>query len=78
MVYNIHQLFYFFKESITTCRFSQRVALIKNEALVNEELDPKLIIIRLKREIEELKNQITISTGSSFQNEDLTNTEIDK
>ncbi|KAG9336838.1 hypothetical protein JZ751_003186 [Albula glossodonta] len=29
-------------ESISTCRFAQRVALIKNEALLNEELDPSL------------------------------------
>jgi len=31
-------------ESISTCRFSQRVALVKNEAIVNEELDPKLVM----------------------------------
>ena len=31
------------QETISTCRFSQRVALVKNEALVNEELDPKLV-----------------------------------
>ena len=30
-------------ETISTCRFSQRVALVKNEAIVNEELDPKLV-----------------------------------
>jgi kinesin family protein 6/9 len=66
------------KESITTCRFSQRVALIKNEALINEELDPKLIILRLKREIDELKNQLALTTGSAFQSQDLTQTEIDK
>ncbi|KAG9268870.1 kinesin-like protein KIF6 [Astyanax mexicanus] len=30
-------------ESISTCRFAQRVALIKNEALLNEELDPALV-----------------------------------
>ena len=31
------------QETITTCRFAQRVALIKNEAVLNEELDPKLV-----------------------------------
>lgn len=37
-------------ETISTCRFSQRVALVKNEAIVNEELDPKLVhIIKVKR-----------------------------
>lgn len=64
-------------ESISTCRFAQRVALIKNEALVNEELDPKLIINRLKREVEELKNQISMGNGEVDTSE-LTNTEIEK
>jgi len=31
------------QESISTCRFAQRVALIKNEAVLNEELDPALV-----------------------------------
>lgn len=31
------------QETISTCRFSQRVALVKNEATLNEELDPKLV-----------------------------------
>ena len=31
-------------ESISTCRFSQRVACVKNSAIVNEETDPMLII----------------------------------
>ena len=30
-------------ESISTCRFAQRVALIKNDATLNEEVDPKLV-----------------------------------
>lgn len=33
----------FLQESISTCRFAQRVALIKNEAILNEELDPALV-----------------------------------
>ena len=32
-----------FQESISTCRFAQRVAMIKNDALLNEEVDPKLV-----------------------------------
>lgn len=69
-----------FEESISTCRFAQRVALIKNEALINEELDPKLIINRLKREVEELKNQLQISTngGEPINTADLTPDEIEK
>lgn len=34
---------YFPQESISTCRFAQRVAVIKNEAILNEELDPALV-----------------------------------
>ncbi len=64
-------------ETISTCRFAQRVALIKNEALINEELDPKLIINRLKREVEELKNQLSLGKGDVDTSE-LTNSEIEK
>ena len=35
------------QESISTCRFSQRVALVKNEPTLNEELDPKLVSLSL-------------------------------
>ncbi|XP_048791085.1 kinesin-like protein KIF6 isoform X2 [Lagopus muta] len=51
------------EESISTCRFAQRVALIKNEAVLNEETDPKLMIIQLKREIQELKDELALVTG---------------
>ncbi|XP_066282869.1 kinesin-like protein KIF6 [Branchiostoma lanceolatum] len=50
-------------ESISTCRFAQRVALIKNDALLNEEVDPKLMVLRLKKEIAELKDQLSLATG---------------
>ena len=45
-------------ESLATCRFAQRVAMIKNEAVLNEELDPQLQIARLKRELGLLKEQL--------------------
>ncbi|KAM4625912.1 kinesin-like protein KIF6 [Polymixia lowei] len=64
-------------ESISTCRFAQRVALIKNEALLNEELDPALLITRLKREVQSLKEELSMVTG--VQREDqLTQEEIRK
>jgi kinesin family member 6/9 len=37
-------------ESISTCKFAQRVALIKNYVIKNEAVDPGVIIDRLKRE----------------------------
>uniref|UniRef100_A0A8C6V4N3 Kinesin family member 6 n=1 Tax=Neogobius melanostomus TaxID=47308 RepID=A0A8C6V4N3_9GOBI len=48
-------------ESISTCRFAQRVSLINNEAVVNEELDP--LIAHLKREIQCLKAELSMVTG---------------
>lgn len=65
------------KESISTCRFAQRVALIKNEALVNEELDPRLVIDRLKREVDDLRNQLAINNNTDITIE-LTLDEIEK
>ncbi|KAI1895160.1 hypothetical protein AGOR_G00103440 [Albula goreensis] len=65
------------KESISTCRFAQRVALIKNEALLNEELDPSLVIIRLKKEIQSLKEELALVTGQQRE-DDLTEEELQK
>ncbi|XP_065061437.1 kinesin-like protein KIF6 [Rhopilema esculentum] len=56
-------------ESISTCRFAQRVAMIKNDAILNEELDPKLVIERLKREIQQLKDELAMSTGVEYDGE---------
>ncbi|PWA16327.1 hypothetical protein CCH79_00004688, partial [Gambusia affinis] len=64
-------------ESISTCRFAQRVALIKNEAILNEELDPALLIARLRREIQFLNEELALVTGEQRQ-EQLTAEEIQK
>lgn len=61
-----------FKETISTCRFSQRVALIKNDAILNEELDPRLLINQLRAENLQLRNQIAIQSGDEQINEPLT------
>ncbi|XP_072266412.1 kinesin-like protein KIF6 [Pyxicephalus adspersus] len=61
-------------ESISTCRFAQRVALIKNEALLNEEIDPQLMIVRLKKEIQALKDELALVTGEQ-RTDDLTQEE---
>ncbi|XP_030574940.1 kinesin-like protein KIF6 isoform X4 [Archocentrus centrarchus] len=65
------------EESISTCRFAQRVALIKNEAILNEELDPALLIAQLKREILSLKEELAIVTGEQ-RDDQLTPEEIQK
>ncbi|XP_075605135.1 kinesin-like protein KIF6 isoform X1 [Balearica regulorum gibbericeps] len=56
-------------ESISTCRFAQRVALIKNEAVPNEEIDPSLMIAQLKKEIQELKDELALVTGKQRTSE---------
>ncbi|NWZ91467.1 KIF6 protein, partial [Nesospiza acunhae] len=56
-------------ESISTCRFAQRVALIKNEAVLNEEIDPRLMIIQLKKEIQDLKDELALLTGKQRTSE---------
>ena len=58
-------------ESISTCRFAQRVALVSNKARLNEEVEPGIVIERLKREIENLKahlenNDINQGTSSGL------------
>ncbi|XP_057607352.1 kinesin-like protein KIF6 [Chionomys nivalis] len=62
-------------ESISTCRFAQRVALIKNEAVLNEEIDPKLMITRLQKEITDLKAELAMATGE-WRTEALTEEEL--
>ncbi|NXH64060.1 KIF6 protein, partial [Rhabdornis inornatus] len=56
-------------ESISTCRFAQRVALIKNEAVLNEEIDPRLMIVQLKKEIQDLKDELVLVTGKQRTSE---------
>ncbi|KAJ3043782.1 Kinesin- protein 6 [Rhizophlyctis rosea] len=52
-------------ESISTCRFAQRVALIANNAMLNEEMDPQLLIARLKREVARLRAELAIARGEN-------------
>jgi len=56
-------------ESISTCRFAQRVALIKNDAFLNEELDPKMMIEKLKLEIQQLKDELSLAKGEQYESE---------
>jgi kinesin family protein 6/9 len=52
-------------ESISTCRFAERVAMIRNSAVVNEEEDPQLVIARLKQEVRALKQEIAFLKGGA-------------
>ncbi|KAF4751645.1 hypothetical protein FOZ62_032375, partial [Perkinsus olseni] len=51
------------EETISTCRFAQRVGLVKNDARVNEEIDSTLLIRRLKRQVAELQEELRVLKG---------------
>jgi kinesin family member 6/9 len=60
MIANINIAAQFLDESISTCRFAQRVAMISNKLSVNEETDPRLVIQRLKQEVWDLKAELQL------------------
>ena len=63
-------------ESISTCRFATRVALIKNTVQRNESVDPSIIIERLKRENAMLKAELQMVKGETTK-DTLENYEIE-
>ena len=52
---------------ISFTRFAQRVAMIKNDAILNEELDPRLMIAKLKREVQLLKDELSMMKGVEYE-----------
>lgn len=49
-----------FDESVSTCRFAQRVGKISNQVFVNEELDVDVLIARLKEENKRLRLELAL------------------
>lgn len=64
-------------ESLSTCRFARSVSLIQNKLVRNEQVDPGVIISRLKKEVAELKAEIAILKGGE-QKEHLTAEDIER
>ena len=60
-------------ESISTCHFAQRVALVKNSASVNEEVKPELVIQRLKAEVKRLREEVEFLSGKNDDDDDSSN-----
>jgi len=50
-------------ESLSTCWFAKRVSKIQNLVSRNEQVDPGIIIQRLKKEVAELKAEIALLKG---------------
>jgi kinesin family protein 6/9 len=57
-------------ESISTCNFAQRVRCIKNKASVNEEIEPELVIQRLKAEVRRLKEEVEFLSSKNGDDDD--------
>jgi kinesin family protein 6/9 len=60
------------EESLSTCKFAQRVSLIKNRATINEEADPMQMIKRQKNELLALREEIAYLKGEAGEGDALT------
>ena len=56
-------------ESLSTCKFAMRVALIKNDMIRNQTVDPGVIIARLKKENAQLKAELALMKGQDTKEE---------
>ncbi|RHY50674.1 hypothetical protein DYB30_010694 [Aphanomyces astaci] len=65
-------------ESLSTCRFAQRVARVRNDAHLNEEVDPVILIRQLKAQIAALQEELTVLKGDVKEGDDLKEYEKDK
>lgn len=52
-------------ESISTSRFAQRVGQIKNNAKLNEEIDPYAMVARLKGTVREMREELAALRGQA-------------
>ncbi|XP_018324670.1 kinesin heavy chain-like isoform X2 [Agrilus planipennis] len=70
---------YNFEETLSTCKFSQRVAMVSTDAYINEEFDPYQEISELSKEVENLRNHLKLqSCPYDDGNTALTDDEISK
>jgi len=66
------------EESLSTCKFAQRVSLIKNRATVNEEADPNMVIKRLKGELLALREEIGFLKGEAGEGDILSPLDLEE
>lgn len=78
MIATIHVNKQHLNESLDTCQFARRVSLIQNSAIVNQVSDPAVIINGLRKQISELKAEITLLKGTDDDEDMLTPEAIDE
>lgn len=61
MLATVHSVRSMVPETISTCQFAQRVALIRQNAQLNEETDPVLLVKKMRAEILQLKDQLAFA-----------------
>lgn len=65
-------------ESIATCRFAQRVALIKNAVALNEEMDPQLMVQKLRKQVVDLQAELILASSGNAPDEPLDEEELQR
>ncbi|CAG5118969.1 unnamed protein product [Candidula unifasciata] len=63
-------------ESISTCRFAQRVARIANNARRNEEVDDKTVIKRLKHKVANLEHELSVLRSKGMSESTITDDDL--
>jgi len=66
----------YINESVSTCRFANRVSFIENAEIVNSHIEPHEIMSRLVMENSYLKGQLRALQGNDSSEADLTSDEI--
>lgn len=77
MLATVHTVRSVIPETISTCQFAQRVALIRQNAHLNEETDPVLLVKKMRAEISQLKDQLAFAEkgGGGAADRELTSDE---
>ncbi|EFC47174.1 kinesin-9 [Naegleria gruberi] len=71
MISTINPSYRHLSESVSTCKFSMRVASIKQNAVINEKVDPYVQIRKLKKKVEELEEELKYYRGEGQKREAL-------
>lgn len=60
MIANVYPEPEHLEETISTLKFASRMMKVSNEAVVNVQQDPELLLKKMEREIKELKQELTM------------------